>query len=89
MAVGQRRLLREHLELYNVTAVAAWNRNSLVVLEELARDDGTPRWAGHVVEVPSGRWYVVLSAGNDWRLSGTWNTVERLVVPAGYAGDGA
>lgn len=34
--------------------------------------DGTPRWAGHVSPVPSGRWYLILSATDDWRLYGVW-----------------
>jgi hypothetical protein len=36
-------------------------------------DGGIPRWAGHVVSVPSGRWYLILKSSDDWRLFGVWN----------------
>ncbi len=47
--------------------------------------DGLPVWAGHFVGVPAGRFYVVLSAGNAWRLSGEWSgeSALRLGAPAG------
>ncbi|MEL7186752.1 MAG: FixH family protein [Pseudomonadota bacterium] len=34
---------------------------------------GEPTWAGHFVQQPSGRYYVVLSSGDDWRLSSEWS----------------
>ena len=34
--------------------------------------DGAPRWAGHISPVPSGRWYLVLNAADEWRLYGVW-----------------
>lgn len=40
--------------------------------------DGEPRWAGHVSPVPSGRWYLVLSAADEWRLYGVW-TGDRTI----------
>lgn len=41
-------------------------------------DDGTPRWAGHVSPVPTGRWYLILSSGNDWRLYGVWTGARSI-----------
>ena len=55
----------------------------------LPADDGSPRWAGHVVTVPDGRWYLVLRAGDDWRLSGTWNGTSSITLRPSRAGDGA
>lgn len=34
---------------------------------------GEPTWAGHFVRPPATRYYVVLSSGDEWRLSGEWN----------------
>jgi hypothetical protein len=36
-------------------------------------DGGVPRWAGHDVNVPSGRWYLILKSSDDWRLYGVWS----------------
>lgn len=54
----------------------------------LPAEDGTPRWSGHLVGVPDGRWYIVLAAGNEWRLSDTWNGDRRVVLTPNSAGDG-
>ena len=39
---------------------------------------GRPAWAGHFVNVPKGRYYIVLSAGDAWRLSGEWSGEANL-----------
>ncbi|MDX1509370.1 MAG: FixH family protein [Woeseiaceae bacterium] len=50
---------------------------------------GQPVYAGHVVNVPDGRWYVVLSSGDTWRLSGEWYGESALrLLPAGRTDDG-
>ena len=65
-------------------------RDQLLTLSSaLPGDDGSLRWVGHFVDVPTGRWYVVLSSGNDWRLSATWHSVERLIMTPASTGDGA
>ena len=51
--------------------------------------DGTPVWSGHFVDVPGGRWYVVLADGDTWRLSSSWSGAEVLhLEPAALADDG-
>ena len=45
-------------------------------------DEDTSRWVGHLVGVRTGRYYVVLSSGDEWRLSGTWNGAGRLANTA-------
>ena len=34
---------------------------------------GNPVWTGYLVDVPVGRYYIVLESGDNWRLSGEWN----------------
>lgn len=64
-------------------------RDSAVILSASMPDaDGNPVWSGHVVDVPPGRWYVVLRNGDVWRLSGTWSgAAATLLVPAGRDAD--
>ena len=51
--------------------------------------DGSPVWSGHLVDVPAGRWYVVLADGDTWRLSGGWSGASKLrLEPAGTTDDG-
>ena len=51
--------------------------------------DGGPVWSGHFVDVPDGRWYVVLADGDAWRLSGGWSGASVLrLEPAGTTDDG-
>ena len=51
--------------------------------------DGSPVWSGHLVDVPAGRWYVVLADGDTWRLSGSWSGASELhLEPAGTMDDG-
>ncbi len=50
---------------------------------------GNAVWSGFVVDVPSGRWYLVLKSADDWRLNGTWTgSSEVRLLPAGVD-DGA
>lgn len=50
-------------------------------------DSDEPRWAGHVVPVPSGRWYLILSASDDWRLFGVWNGASSIRLRPPNAAD--
>jgi hypothetical protein len=44
---------------------------------------GNPTWTGHFVDVPDGRWYLVLADGDSWRLNGTWSGAPTAqLVPA-------
>jgi len=52
-------------------------------------DDGNPVWVGHFLTVPTGRFYAVLKAGDDWRVSGEWQGEANLMLRAGGAGDDA
>lgn len=47
---------------------------------------GQPTWAGHFVKPPAGRYYIVLSSGDNWRLSGEWNGESSLML--GKSADG-
>lgn len=56
------------------------------LVRAMANSAGEPTWAGHFVTPPSGRYYIVLSSGNDWRLSGEWNGEPSLML--GKTADG-
>lgn len=47
---------------------------------------GEPTWAGHFIKPPVGRYYIVLSSDDRWRLSGEWNGEPNLVL--GNSADG-
>jgi hypothetical protein len=66
------------------------NRDRIVALTAAMPDtDGTPVWSGHLVDVPDGRWYVILADGDTWRLTGSWSGAAALhLEPAGAADDG-
>lgn len=49
--------------------------------------DGTPRWAGHAATVPSGRWYLILKAADDWRLYGVWTGTASIHLRPASAAD--
>ena len=50
------------------------NRDQVITMTAAMPDsDGAPVWSGHFVDVPDGRWYVVLADGDTWRLSSTWS----------------
>ena len=71
------------LQMLHPTLAARDTESELV--KALPDADGRPTWAGHFVDFPAGRYYAVLSAGDDWRLSGEWSgeTELRLGAPAG------
>ena len=64
------------------------NRDRVTALTAAMPDtDGTPVWSGHLVDVPDGRWYVVLADGDTWRLSGGWSGAATLHLEAAGAAD--
>ncbi len=60
-------------------------RDQVITLYRAQPDPaGNPTWSGHVVDVPTGRWYVTLSASDEWRLAGEWQGQSPLTLrPAG------
>ncbi len=66
------------LELSHPTLVA---RDASAELHAAMPDaDGQPVWVGHLVSVPEGRYYIVISDGDQWRLSGEWSGETRLAL---------
>ncbi len=64
------------------------DRDQQITLNRAMDDsDGNPVWAGHFLSVPSGRFYAVLKAGDDWRVSAEWQGDTSLILRAGGAGD--
>ena len=52
--------------------------------------EGGHVWSGHFVDIPDGRWYLVLTDGDHWRLTGSWSGAAELQLrPAGASDDGA
>ena len=52
-------------------------------------DAGNPTWSGHFINVPDGRWYLVLEDGDNWRLNGTWSGASTVrLVPGSANSDG-
>jgi hypothetical protein len=45
-------------------------------------EGGQDQWVGHLVQVPKGRWYVVLRSDGDWRLNGTWSGESQMRLHA-------
>ncbi len=66
------------------------NRDQRITMTAAMPDsDGSPLWSGHFVDIPGGRWYVVLADGDAWRLSGSWSGASVLhLEPAGATDDG-
>ena len=54
----------------------------------MADDDGKPVWVGHLVSIPSGRFYAVLKSGDACRVTPEWLGETSLVLRAGGTGDG-
>ena len=49
--------------------------------------DGNPVWVGHMISIPDERYYVVLSSGDDWRLSAEWQGDASLMLRPGGTDD--
>ena len=60
-------------------------RDQSIVLHRAQPDEfGNPVWSGHFVDIPSGRMYVTLRSGDDWRVTGEWQGQSQLTLrPAG------
>ena len=59
------------------------------VVRAMPNADGTPAWAGHFIRPLTGRYYVILSSGDDWRLSGEWSGQSHFRLgPTGQPGNG-
>jgi hypothetical protein len=64
------------------------DRDQRVTLNRAMDDsDGNPVWVGHFLSIPSGRFYAVLKAGDDWRVSAEWQGERSLMLRAGGAGN--
>ncbi|MCO4810942.1 MAG: FixH family protein [Gammaproteobacteria bacterium] len=64
------------------------NRDQHITLSRAMDDgDGNSIWVGHFVSMPSGRFYAVLKAGDDWRVSAEWQGETSLMLRAGGTGD--
>lgn len=63
---------------------------TIALTRSLPDESGNPTWSGHFVDVPEGRWYLVLEDGDAWRLNGTWSgaATARLVPASANADDG-
>ena len=60
------------------------NRDAAITLNKAMPDaDGNPVWVGHLLEVPEGRYYVVLRSGETWRLTAEWRGEESLTLRPG------
>lgn len=56
-------------------------RDRIAVLARAMPDAaGRPSWSGHFAAVPSGRWYVVMQSGDEWRLNGVWAGEPQLTL---------
>jgi len=62
---------------------------TIALTASIPDDAGNPTWSGHFVNVPGGRWYLVLVDGDSWRLNGTWSGASTVrLVPASANSDG-
>lgn len=88
MQKGELALLPPALE-FELSHPAFAERDIAVTLHKALPDaDGNPVWVGHLATQPQGRWYAVLKAGEDWRLSAEWQGETSLTLrPAGANGD--
>ena len=60
------------------------DRDRLITLRKAQPDaDGNPVWVGHLVQVPSGRFYAVLRSGDTWRLTAEWRGEASLMLRPG------
>ena len=60
------------------------DRDKTITLNKAQPDaTGNPVWVGHLVTVPSGRYYAVLRAGDTWRLTAEWQGEASLTLRPG------
>ncbi len=67
------------------------SRDAFADLQKAMPDaTGRPTWAGHFLSPPVGRYYLTLSAGSRWQLSGVWSGQATLTLdPADLTGNGS
>ena len=59
-------------------------RDQAITLNKALPDEaGNPVWVGHFVNVPTGRYYAVLRAGETWRLTAEWRGEDSLTLRPG------
>jgi uncharacterized protein len=56
---------------------------SILLARAMPDSDGNPVWAGHFDNVPEGRFYAVLKAGDTWRLTAEWRGEASLTLRPG------
>ena len=56
---------------------------AITLTKALPDEQGNPRWVGHFVAVPQGRFYAVLKAGDTWRLTAEWHGEDSLTLRSG------
>jgi hypothetical protein len=60
------------------------DRDQAITLTKAMPDEqGNPRWVGHFVSVPQGRFYAVLKSGDTWRLTAEWHGEASLTLRSG------
>lgn len=67
------------------------SRDAVIELQQaMPSATGEPTWAGHFLTPLAGRYYVTLSAGDAWRLSGDWSGQSAIRLnPAGQLNNGS
>jgi hypothetical protein len=60
------------------------DRDRSITLNKAQPDaDGNAVWVGHLISVPSGRYYAVLRSGDTWRLTSEWRGEASLTLRPG------
>ena len=60
-----------------------WIATAKTLNKALPDADGNPVWVGHIVSIPSERFYVVLRSGDTWRLTAEWRGEDSLTLRPG------
>ena len=64
------------------------NRDRQIALSRAPPNEaGDPVWSGHFAGTPGGRWYVSLTSGEDWRLSGEWQGESQIMLRPAESAD--
>jgi hypothetical protein len=64
------------------------DRDLFLTLNKAMPDEsGNPVWVGYLVTVPDERFYAVLKAGDEWRVSAEWQGETSLTLRPGGVGD--
>ena len=71
------------LELWLSHPTVAARDQRVTLTTARADDSGRPRWSGFLLDAPTDRHYIVLSAADSWRLSGVWKGEPELRLTSG------